>query len=188
MKRFTTLESRVVPLLTDDIDTDQIIPARYLKRTDRSGLGEGLFAEWRNDPRFVLHHPHTEDARILLAGKNFGCGSSREHAAWALLSGGFACVIARSFGDIFESNALKNGLLPVALSDVAHTALAFAREKDHALEVRVDLEAQRVTWHGSEAAFAIDPFARRCLLEGTDPLGYLMRYESMIAAYEGRRT
>jgi 3-isopropylmalate/(R)-2-methylmalate dehydratase small subunit len=184
---FDTLRSRVVPLLADDVDTDQIIPARFLKVTDRSGLGDGLFAEWRKDPGFVLNQPESEGAAILLAGKNFGCGSSREHAPWALLEGGFRCVVARSFADIFRNNALKNGLLPVALDDEAHAALREARAADPAVEVAVDLERQQVTFPGGEARFSVDPFARDCLLRGVDQLGYLRSHTAAIDAFEARR-
>jgi 3-isopropylmalate/(R)-2-methylmalate dehydratase small subunit len=186
-RRFTELSARVAPLLADDVDTDQIIPARYLKVVDRSGLAEGLFAAWRLEPGFALNRPESEGAQILLAGSNFGCGSSREHAPWALLAGGFRCVIARSFADIFMNNALKNGLLPVALADDAHAALVSARQADPALEVRVDLHGQVVSFAGKEARFSVDPFARRCLLEGTDPLGYLLSQEEHVAAFERAR-
>jgi 3-isopropylmalate/(R)-2-methylmalate dehydratase small subunit len=187
VKPFTELTSHVAPLLADDVDTDQIIPARFLKVTDRSGLAEGLFAEWRKDPDFVLHRPEVEGAQILLAGQNFGCGSSREHAPWALLAGGFRCVIARSFADIFRNNALKNGLLPVALDDAAHAALRAAVEADPRVEVRVDLRALRLEHPGGEASFHVEPFARDCLLSGVDQLGHLLSHQDAIAAFEARR-
>ena len=188
MQAFTTLASRVAPLLVDDVDTDQIIPARYLKITDRNGLAEGLFAEWRKDPGFVLNQPESEGAEILLSRHNFGSGSSREHAPWALVAGGFRCVIARSFADIFHSNALKNGLLPVELGEEAHAALVAARAADPALVVHVDLPAQEVRFGDAFAAsFAIDPFAKRCLLEGIDSLDYLRAQVPAIEAYESAR-
>lgn len=187
IKRFTDLTSRVVPLLADDVDTDQIIPARFLKVVDRSGLADGLFAAWRLDPTFVLNHPESRGAAILLAGNNFGCGSSREHAPWALIAGGFRCVIARSFADIFMNNALKNGLVPVALDADAHAALVEARAKDSALKVHVDLRTETVRFVDREAGFRVDPFARRCLLEGIDPLGYLLSQEEHVAAFEKAR-
>lgn len=187
MKAFETLSSRVVPLLADDVDTDQIIPARFLKVTDRAGLAEGLFAEWRKDPNFVLYRPEARGAQILLAGKNFGCGSSREHAPWALLSGGYRCVIARSFADIFRENALKNGLLPVALDQESHAALRAAVEADPRARVRVDLRRQRVDHPAGSAEFVVDPFARRCLLDGLDPLEYLVSHEDAIRTFEASR-
>ncbi|MEQ9075330.1 MAG: 3-isopropylmalate dehydratase small subunit [Sandaracinaceae bacterium] len=187
MKAFTTLTSRVAPLLRDDVDTDQIIPAKYLKVTDRSGLAEGLFAGWRADPAFVLHQPPTEDARVLLAGRNFGCGSSREHAPWALLAAGFRCVVARSFADIFRGNALRNGLLTVALAEPDHARLSAEVEADPWRVVSVDLEAQRIRWGAAEASFEVDPFSRTCLLEGLDPIGYLLSHAGAIDAFEERR-
>ncbi len=186
-KRFTQLTSRVVPLLADDVDTDQIIPARFLKVVDRTGLSEGLFAAWRLDPAFVLNRPESRGAEVLLAGNNFGCGSSREHAPWALLSGGFRCIVARSFADIFMNNALKNGLLPVAIDAAAHSALTRARELDPGLEVHVDLSRETIRFSDREARFHVDPFARRCLLEGTDPLGYLLAQDAHITAFEKAR-
>ncbi len=185
--RFTDLTSRVVPLLLDDVDTDQIIPARFLKVTDRSGLAEGLFAAWRLEPDFVLNRPESAGAQILLAGRNFGCGSSREHAPWALVAHGFRCVIAESFGDIFFNNALKNGLLPVALPPGAHAALVTARQAKTDLAVHVDLRTCLVRFGDHEARFSVDAFARRCLLEGIDPLGYLLAQEEHIASYEAKR-
>ncbi|MBX3269064.1 MAG: 3-isopropylmalate dehydratase small subunit [Sandaracinaceae bacterium] len=185
MKPFLELTSRVVPLLRDDVDTDQIIPARYLTVTDRSGLAEGLFAAWRSDPASPLADPR--GAQILLAGHNFGCGSSREHAPWALLAGGYRCVIARSFADIFRQNALRNGLLPVALDERPHARLVTSLEEDPRLTVRVDLFATTVSWRDHLARFPIDGFARECLLGGVDALGYLLARDAEIAAFETRR-
>ncbi len=192
-ERFTTLTSHMALLPLDDVDTDQIIPARYLKVVDKEGLAEGLFAGWRYrpdgspDPDFVLNRPEARGAQILLAGNNFGCGSSREHAPWALLGWGFRAVIARSFADIFRNNALKNGLLPVAVGAEAHQALLDLAAADPRAQVTIDLASQTVRLpDGREAAFPIDPFAKRCLLEGIDQLGYLLSFEEQIRAYEER--
>lgn len=183
----TKLTSRIVPLLIDDVDTDQIIPARFLKTTDRSGLADGLFADWRRDPEFVLNRPECAGARVLLAGENFGCGSSREHAAWALLAGGFNAIVALSFADIFRSNAIKNGLLPVELQPDAHGAIVSALWASPATTITIDLASQCVLVPGgSTASFAIDPFARRCLLDGVDELAYLLGQADCISAYEAR--
>jgi 3-isopropylmalate/(R)-2-methylmalate dehydratase small subunit len=183
--------SRLVPLLVDNVDTDQLIPARYLKGTSKDGLGEGLFADWRYDgdgnPRegFVLNRPEMAGREVLLAGANFGSGSSREHAAWALQAVGFKAVLAPLFADIFRSNALKNGLLPVELPAEAHAELAAAVADDPEVEVTVDLEAETVTLPGGRTvAFSVDPFARQMLLDGTDELGYLLSQAAAVAAYE----
>jgi 3-isopropylmalate/(R)-2-methylmalate dehydratase small subunit len=183
--------SKLVPLLVDNVDTDQIIPARFLKGTSKEGLGEGLFADWRYDadgrPRegFVLNRPEMAGRAVLLAGANFGSGSSREHAAWALQAVGFKAVLAPLFADIFRNNALKNGLLPVELPAQVHAELAAVVQADPDAEVTVDLEAETVTLPGGRAvAFAVDPFARRMLLEGTDELGYLLGHAAAVAAYE----
>jgi 3-isopropylmalate/(R)-2-methylmalate dehydratase small subunit len=187
---FRSLTSRSVALLRDDVDTDQIVPARFLKITTREGLGNALFADWRFDaggqPRadFVLNRPEAEGARILLAGRNFGCGSSREHAVWALAAFGFQAVIALSFADIFQGNALQNGLLPVALAAEPHARLCAAAHG----QTCIDLEAQTVLPpDGVRVPFEIEPFARRCLLQGQDALGYLLACETSIAAFESRR-
>ena len=183
--------SKVIPLLVDNVDTDQIIPARYLKGTSKDGLGQGLFADWRYDgdgrPRegFVLNRPEMAGRSVLLAGANFGSGSSREHAAWALQGFGFKAVLAPVFADIFRNNALKNGLLPVELPADAHAELAAATEADPGAEVTVDLEAETVTLPGGRAVgFSVDPFARQMLLDGTDELGYLLSQGAAVAAYE----
>ena len=193
MARFTTLTSRVVVLPVADIDTDQIIPARFLKTTDKNGLGKSLFADWRYEadgsPKagFVLNQPAAAGARILLAGDNFGCGSSREHAPWALTGFGFAAVVSTSFADIFRNNALKNGLLPVAVDAAAHAELSRALAADPAAEVTVDLASQTLTIPGGRAVrFPIDAFSRTCLLEGVDELGYLLKHDGAIAAHERR--
>jgi 3-isopropylmalate/(R)-2-methylmalate dehydratase small subunit len=195
LSALTTLTSRVVPLPARDVDTDQIIPARFLKVTDRAALGSHLFAGWRYHPDgapnqdFVLNRAENAGARILVAGPNFGCGSSREHAAWALLDWGFRAVIAPSFADIFHGNALKNGLLPVAVSPAAHTALLDARAKDPGLTVTVDLVAQTVTLpDGAAEPFPIDPFARHCVLNGLDELDYLLGLLPQVERHEAART
>jgi 3-isopropylmalate/(R)-2-methylmalate dehydratase small subunit len=191
---FTSIRSRAVLLPHDDIDTDQIIPARFLKVTSRDGLGVHLFQDWRyqedGSPKegFPLNAPGAAGSQVLIAGHNFGCGSSREHAPWALCDFGFRAVVAGSFADIFCSNALKNGLLPVALGGEEHARLCAARQADPALEVAVDLERQVVEWAGQPPlGFTVDPFARRCLLDGVDELGYLLSLEREIEAYEARR-
>ena len=183
--------SKLIPLLANDVDTDQIIPARFLKGTSKAGLGEGLLADWRYDadgnPRdgFVLNRPEMAGRAVLLSGANFGSGSSREHAAWALQGFGIKAVLAPLFADIFRNNALKNGLLPVELPAEAHAELAAAVDADPGAEVTVDLEAETVTLPGGRAvAFSVDPFARQMLLDGTDELGYLLSQGSLVAAYE----
>jgi 3-isopropylmalate/(R)-2-methylmalate dehydratase small subunit len=188
---FRPFRSRLVPLLADNVDTDQIIPARFLKVTDKAGLGEGLFADWRYDadgrprPGFVLNRPEMAGRQVLLAGDNFGAGSSREHAPWALRAFGFRAVLATSFADIFRANALKNELLPVELPADVHADLAAAVEADPDAEVAVDLDAQTLTLPGGRpVGFQVDAFARRMLLEGTDELGFLLAQGDAAAAYE----
>ena len=188
---FAPFSSAIVPLPADNVDTDQIIPARFLKVTDKAGLGEGLFADWRYDadgeprPGFVLNRPEMAGRAVLLAGANFGSGSSREHAAWALRAFGFRAVLAPSFADIFQANALKNALLPVELPGEVHAALVADVEADPEVRVAVDLEAETLTLpDGRAVAFRVDPFARRMLLEGTDELGYLLGQADAVAAYE----
>jgi len=194
MQSFHTLTSPMIPLPYDDIDTDQIIPAQYLKVTDKRGLAEGLFAGWRflpsgeEDPDFPLNQPQYKDARVLLVGDNFGCGSSREHAPWALAAWGIRAVISTSFADIFRNNALKNGLLPVVVEDCILTHLFEQVREDPRIEVTVDLPAQvLVLPGGSEVSFPIEPFNKKCLLEGIDPLDYLLKHESNIMAFENMR-
>ncbi|MCH9651777.1 MAG: 3-isopropylmalate dehydratase small subunit [Deltaproteobacteria bacterium] len=184
-------ESTVVPLLRDDVDTDQIIPARYLKGTERTGLGEGLFAGWRylsegqKDPEFELHQPHFQGGQILLGGDNFGCGSSREHAVWALMEQGFRVVLAPRFADIFRTNALGNGLLVIDLSAESHQELSRRALAEAPFSCRVDLSNQELQWaEGGRFSFQIDPFARGCLLRGEDRLGYLLAQASAIDAFE----
>ena len=187
MEPFRTLTGRTVVLAHDDVDTDQIIPARFLKGTTRTGLGAGLFSDRRYTadgaprPEFALNRPGAAGAPVLVVGRNFGCGSSREHAVWALVDQGFRAVIATSFADIFRGNALKNGLLPVALPADAHARVAGAP----GAEVTIDLVAQAVSLpDGTRASFSIDPFARHCLMEGIDELDFLRAQEASIAAYE----
>ncbi len=191
MAQFTTLTSHVVALPMNDVDTDQIIPARFLKATDKLGMGAHLFADWRynadGSPRadFVLNQPDSQGAQILLAGDNFGCGSSREHAPWALTGFGFRAVISTSFADIFRNNALKNGLLPIVVDPETHQALFdLLAEVPHA-ELVVDLAAQTVALPtGQTVAFPIDGFSKTCLLQGTDELGYLLGFSDQIDAFE----
>lgn len=189
MAKFTTLTCRLVPLPANNIDTDQIIPARYLKATDKASLANHLFADWRYDasgapkPDFVLNQPQFQGAQVLLAGDNFGCGSSREHAPWALTGYGFRAVISTSFADIFCNNALKNGLLPIVVDPDAHqTLFDIAAE---AQEITVDLESQTIRLpDGNSVSFPIDSFAKTCLLNDVDELGYLLNFKDAIAAYE----
>ena len=188
---FSSVTSAVVPMPRNDIDTDQIIPARFLKTVNRAGLGDQLFNDWRYladgspNPEFVLNRPEMAGRAILLAGDNFGCGSSREHAPWALTAWGIRAVISTSFADIFRNNALKNGLVPVALSSDGVARITSLLEADPAAVITVDLEAQEVRLPGADALpFQVDPFARRMLLDGTDELGYLLSLEPAIAAYE----
>lgn len=194
MAAFRSATSRVVVLDVNDIDTDQIIPARFLKGTSKSGLGGRLFNDWRYEadgsPKasFVLNQPGAKGVSVLLAGHNFGCGSSREHAPWALVDFGFRVVIATSFADIFKSNALKNGLLPVEVDAATHQRLRAAVVKDPSVEVTVDLQASSLRLpDGTSATFPVDPFSRKCLLDGVDELGYLQSMESRIAAFEAAR-
>jgi 3-isopropylmalate/(R)-2-methylmalate dehydratase small subunit len=193
MARFTTLTSRVVVLPVNDIDTDQIIPARFLKTTDKAGLGQSLFADWRYDaagnPRadFPLNLPRAQGAQVLLAGDNFGCGSSREHAPWALTGFGFRAVVSTSFADIFRNNALKNGLLPVAVEAKAHAALREQLDRSSEAAVTVDLASQTLALpDGTRVGFPIDGFSKTCLLEGVDELGYILRFQDRIAEHERR--
>jgi 3-isopropylmalate/(R)-2-methylmalate dehydratase small subunit len=185
--RFTTLTARAVVLDAADVDTDQIIPARFLKTTTKDGLASALFADWRGRPGFPLDDPESAGAQILVAGDNFGCGSSREHAAWALAAWGFRAVIAPGFADIFRGNALGQGLVPAAIAPARHAALIAALAADPRLAVTVDLEAQEVRWADQKAAFPVDPFARRQLLDGVDELGFLLSLEPAIAAHEGKQ-
>ncbi len=190
----TRFDGTAVALPMDDIDTDQIIPARFLKTTSRNGLGAHLFDGWRYDangnpqPGFILNRPASARPSVLVAGRNFGCGSSREHAPWALAGYGFRAVIARSFADIFRNNALKNGVLPVAVDDKMHAALVDACARDANAQISIDLAARSVSLPGGPSAtFEVDAFAQKCLLEGLDELAYLMSKEDAIRAHEARR-
>ena len=190
MAQFTTLTSRVMPLPVNDIDTDQIIPAQFLKVTDKNGLADALFYNWRyNDDKslktnFIINKPESKGCQILLAGDNFGCGSSREHAPWALTAYGFRAVISTSFADIFRSNSLKNGLIPVIVDDATHKMLFDLVEEAPRAELTVDLAAQTLTFPGGSITFPIDPFNKTCLLNGVDELGYILGFEEQIAAFE----
>jgi 3-isopropylmalate/(R)-2-methylmalate dehydratase small subunit len=191
MEPFKELTSRVVALPVNDIDTDQIIPARFLKVTDKLGLGGSLFADWRYlpdgspNPDFILNQPQSQGAQVLLAGDNFGCGSSREHAPWALTGFGFRAVISTSFADIFRNNSLKNGLLPVLVDPETHHKLVKQFVDSPDLTVTVDLEEQvLILPDKSIIQFPIDAFSKSCLLKGTDELGYLLGMEAQITNYE----
>jgi 3-isopropylmalate/(R)-2-methylmalate dehydratase small subunit len=194
MKPFTSLTSKLIPLPIRNIDTDQIIPARYLKVTDKDGLAEGLFQDWRYqadgtpEPDFVLNQPENQGVQILLAGDNFGCGSSREHAPWALTGWGIRAIISTSFADIFRNNALKNGLLPVIVDEETHQSLFDLTVEAPQAEISIDLEKMTVFLPGEVTVeFPIDPFAQKCLLEGVDQLGYIRTFEDQITAYEAAR-
>lgn len=192
MAQFTTLTSRALAIPVNDIDTDQIIPAQFLKVTDKNGLADALFYNWRyNDDKspkadFIINKPESQGAQILLAGDNFGCGSSREHAPWALTSWGIRAVISTSFADIFRSNSLKNGLIPIIVDEETHKMLFDLVEEAPRAELTVDLATQTVTFPGGSFTFPIDAFNKTCLLNGVDELGYIMGFEKEIAAYESR--
>ena len=181
----SVIRSRAVPMLVDHVDTDQIIPARFLKTVDREGLGERLFADLRG-PEFVLDAPEHVGARILLAGVNFGCGSSREHAPWALLGAGYAAVIAASFADIFFANALRNGLLPVAPAAGDYQRLVDSVLAEPAVELEIDLARTEVRGVGEPIAFHVDAFSKDCLLRGIDRIEYLLEHEEAIRRFEVR--
>lgn len=194
MKKFTRLESRLVPLPIDNIDTDQIIPARFLKTISKEGLDKQLFFDWRYNadgspnPAFILNQDQAKGAEILLAGDNFGCGSSREHAPWALTQFGFRAVISTSFADIFKGNSVKNSLLPVVVPREVHGKLFAAVSKDPNYTVTVDLSSQKLILpDGRSVEFPVDAFAKQCLLEGVDELGYILNQEPAIAAFEVKR-
>ena len=191
MRAFTVLSAIAAPLPLANVDTDQIIPARFLKTTTKEGLDKQLFCDWRYDaqgnpkPDFILNQPQGQGAQILLAGDNFGCGSSREHAPWALTQFGFRAVISTSFADIFKQNALKNSLLPIVVPPDAHAELFQLVAKDPGAKVTVDLAAQRLVLPGGkQVEFPVDAFAKHCMLEGVDELGYILGNETAISAYE----
>ena len=191
-ERFESFSSRIIPLPVDNVDTDQIIPARFLKTTEKSGLADSLFYDWRyepdgrlREPRFVLDRPEMQGRRVLLAGDNFGSGSSREHAPWALTAWGIHAILSTSFADIFRNNALKNGLLPIVVEAEQHRQLFEMLAADPDLEVNVDLPAQLVHLPGDfDLPFEVDPFAKRMLLEGTDEIGWLLARSAVMGAYE----
>jgi 3-isopropylmalate/(R)-2-methylmalate dehydratase small subunit len=194
MEKFTKFKSRLAPLPIENIDTDQIIPARFLKTVSKAGLAEQLFYDWRYDEKgkpksdFILNRPEGQAAHVLLAGDNFGCGSSREHAPWALTQYGFRAVISTSFADIFRGNSLKNSLLPIVVPPDIHRALFAAVQADPEVEVTVDLAEQKLTLpDGSSVAFPIDAFSKYCMLEGVDELGFILQQEREIAGYEANR-
>jgi len=186
MKAVTEIRSRTLVLPQDNVDTDQIIPARFLVTTSREGLGQGLFADWRFDaegrprPEFVLNRKDAEGARVLVAGRNFGCGSSREHAVWALLACGIEAVVSPVFADIFRANALKNGLLPVQVDEETQAELFAAA----GAAVVIDVEAGTLVVGERRASFPLEPFARYCLLNGQDELSFLLSREAEISAFE----
>lgn len=191
MEPFVTLRGKMVALPIASIDTDQIFPGRFLRVTDKSGMENMLFADWRfgpdgaPKPDFVLNKPQSRGAAVLVAGDNFGAGSSREHAPWALLAYGFRAIVSTSFADIFRNNALKNGLLPIVVDAAIHRELLDAVEADPSAEVEIDLEGQVLRLPSGRAVpLPIDPFNRRCLLEGVDELGYLLSQGPAVAAYE----
>ncbi len=195
MDGIITFAGRVVALSNENIDTDQIVPARFLKAVDKAGMDKYLFADWRYAPDgtprpdFVLNQPGGQGAQILLAGDNFGCGSSREHAPWALVAFGFRAIISTSFGDIFKSNALKNGLLPIVVDRETHRDLFDVVTEIPGVELTVDLASQSLILPDRRAVtFPIDPFAKTCLLQGVDELGYLLSHQGAIAQYERERT
>ena len=193
MAQFTKLTSSVMPLPVNDIDTDQIIPAKFLKVTDKNGLADALFFNWRyNDdgsPKadFILNQQKSKGAKILLAGDNFGCGSSREHAPWALTAYGFRAVISTSFADIFRNNSLKNGLIPIIVDEATHKMLFDLVEEIPTAEFNVDLESQTLSFPNGSVKFPIDSFNKTCLLNGVDELGYIMGFEKDIAAFEAKQ-
>ena len=187
MDKFTVHTGTAAPLRRSNVDTDQIIPAVYLKRVTRTGFADGLFSAWREDPTFVLNNEDHAGASILVAGPEFGTGSSREHAVWALRDWGFRVVIAPRFGDIFRSNALKEGLLPVELDEPAVAELWDLAEFDPTAPVTVDLLAREVRTSGSTWAFPLDDFSRWRLLEGLDDIGLTLRHEPEVSAYEASR-
>jgi len=191
MEPIKKFSGRTVALAINDIDTDQIIPARYLKVTDKNGLGAACFSDWRYNedgspkPEFPLNKAEYQGAKVLIGGHNFGCGSSREHAPWALMGAGFQAVVSTYFADIFKGNSLKNGLLPIVVDEETHKQLVSLAEEDPSVEVTVDLETQTLTLpDGRQVTFPIDSFSRYCLLNGVDQLGFLLGLDNDINHYE----
>ena len=193
MAKFTKLDSHAVPLPLHNVDTDQIIPARFLKTTTKKGLGKNLFSDWRynkdgtHKAEFVLNHPESEGAQILIAGNNFGSGSSREHAPWALHDWGIRAVVSTGFADIFKSNALKNGVLPVEVDVDLHAELLDHVHRDRNTKISIDLHTQTLSGPGQlTSEFEIDEFSKHCLLEGLDQLGYILEFEEHIQKHEDK--
>jgi 3-isopropylmalate/(R)-2-methylmalate dehydratase small subunit len=191
MASFTTLNSFAALLAAENVDTDQIIPARFLKTLDKNGLGKQLFFDWRylpdgsDNPDFVLNKPEAQGAQILVAGDNFGCGSSREHAPWALMGWGIRAVISTSFADIFKGNSLKNGLLPIQVDAATHAKLVAAVKQNPKASLSIDLAQAELTLpDGAKVKFPIDNFAQHCLLNGIDQLGYILSFDDKIKAFE----
>jgi 3-isopropylmalate/(R)-2-methylmalate dehydratase small subunit len=189
MEALRTVTGRAAPLARSDVDTDQIIPSEWLKRVERTGFGAGLFSEWRADPDFVLNQPRHKGAVVLVTGPNFGTGSSREHAVWALMDYGFKAVVSPRFADIFRTNCTKSGLLPVEVDDEVGRALLAAVEADPALEVTVDVEARTLAAPaaGIHASFPLDDHTRTRFLEGLDDIALTLRHEEAVTAYEAAR-
>jgi 3-isopropylmalate/(R)-2-methylmalate dehydratase small subunit len=191
MEKFTTLTATMVSIPTENIDTDQIIPARFLKVTDKQGLGDNLFFDWRYEadgsPKadFILNTEQAHQAKILVTGDNFGCGSSREHAPWAIMGYGFKAVISTSFADIFRNNSLKLGLVPIIVDKETHYQLQSLISEEPNTQITVDLASQKVQLpDGRAVQFPIDTFSKTCILNGIDQLGYLQRHTAAVAAYE----
>ena len=194
MEKLNHIQGSIVSIPVNDIDTDQIIPARFLKVTDKEGLGKAAFCDWRYledgetpNPDFILNNPAYQGASVLIAGDNFGCGSSREHAPWALLGAGFQAVISTDFADIFRNNALKNGLLPIIVDADTQQQLFSLADEDPSTTVSVDVEAQTLTLpDGRAVSFPLDGFSKYCLLNGVDQLGYLLDLDEEVQAYESK--
>ena len=192
MENLRHIQGSIVAIPVNDIDTDQIIPARFLKVTDKAGLGKAAFCDWRYledgetpNPDFILNQPQYQGASVLVAGNNFGCGSSREHAPWALLGAGFNAVISTDFADIFRNNALKNGLLPVIVDHDTQQQLFSLAEEDPGTSLSIDIEAQTLTLpDGRDVTFPLDGFSKYCLLNGVDQLGYLLAMDNDVSAFE----
>jgi 3-isopropylmalate/(R)-2-methylmalate dehydratase small subunit len=187
MEKFISHTGSGVPLRRSNVDTDQIIPAVYLKRVTRSGFEDGLFAAWRNDPDFVLNQPQYKSGTVLVAGPEFGTGSSREHAVWALQNYGFKAVISSRFADIFRGNSLKGGLLTVILPQEAVEAIWLAIEKDPSTQIKVDLESRTVSYGSTSIPFELDDYTRWRLMEGLDDIGLTLKQTDSIDAYEAKR-
>ena len=194
MEKLEYVQGSIVAIPVNDIDTDQIIPARFLKVTDKDGLGKAAFCDWRYledgvtpNPEFILNNPAYQGASVLVAGDNFGCGSSREHAPWALLGAGFKAVVSTDFADIFRNNALKNGLLPIVVDADTQQQLFSLADEEPSTTVSVDVEAQTLTLpDGRAVSFPLDGFSKYCLLNGVDQLGYLLALDGEVAAFEAR--